>query len=107
MSIGAGGHVAAPVDLNSDGSNQTLVTNRNGSIVPNGVGNMLRDFYVSGSSVGLPGKTDTLALGKRIKNLDSRPLKILHVPGSNRQVVAARDRCDIAVFNRHRFACRL
>ena len=39
-----------------------------------------------------PGKTLlTLAFSKRIEDLDARPLKILHVSGSHRQVVAARE----------------
>ena len=36
-----------------------------------------------------------------------RASEILHVPGSDSEVMAARDASDIAVFNRHRLASRL
>src|ERR1700730_8663971 len=49
----------------------------------------------------------TLTVSKRIKPLDSWPLKILHVPGGDRQLAPARDRSDVAIFNRHRLACYL
>ena len=45
--------------------------------------------------------------GKRIENPNSGSLKILHVPGGNREVMPPRNRCDVAIFNRHWFARRL
>ena len=46
-------------------------------------------------------------LGKRIENPDSGSLKILHVSGGNREVMPPRNRGDVAILNRHRFARRL
>ena len=45
--------------------------------------------------------------GKRIENPNSGSLKILHVSGGNCEVMPARNRRDVAIFNRHRFTCRL
>lgn len=41
------------------------------------------------------------SIRKRIEDFDPWPLKVLHVSCSDRQIVAARDRCNVAVFNRH------
>lgn len=48
-----------------------------------------------------------IVFGKRIENPNSRPLKILHVSGDNREVMPPRNRRDVAIFNRHRLTRRL
>ena len=54
-----------------------------------------------------PESTYALSISKGIENPNSGSLKVLHVPSSDRQVVASRDRRDIAVLNRHEFPGRL
>jgi hypothetical protein len=56
--------------------------------------------YVANAGDTRPESGLTFSIRKRIEDFDRWPLKVLHVSCSDRQIVATRDRCNVAVFNR-------